>query len=33
MVFNEEIVGGLEMVITDKERVLRGGLTENRLLR
>jgi len=33
VIFNEEMVGGRERVTTDEERVLRGSLTEIRLLR
>ena len=28
VIFKEEDVGGLEMVMTDKDRLLRGGWTE-----
>jgi len=33
VIFNEEMVGGRKRVTTDEERVLRGGLTEIKLLR
>jgi len=31
VIFKEEDVGGLEMVTTDEDRVLRGGWTEIKL--
>jgi len=31
VIFKEEMVGGRERVITDEQRVLRGGLREIRL--